>query len=131
MISRSLVSKLYAKYWNFMLHDFPMEKCPIFYQVPKAFCSSKNVQIPSPSLPDRGQTLSITCPTCSQYSISSFRELPVMCKVHKCTAQTFCLEIPHSSFKAQQTWQSWWRSFGIHLYSSNSDFLVVPIHTHF
>ena len=65
--------------------DFPTEKCPIFYQVPKAFCSSKNVQIPSPSLPDRGQTLSITCPTCSQYSISSFRELPVMCKVHKGT----------------------------------------------
>ena len=85
VVSRALVPKLYAKYWIFMLPDCPMTRHPIFYQIPKALCRSKNVLIPSNSHSLVWAKIGALHAPSSHYSISSFREPPVMCQGHKCT----------------------------------------------
>jgi hypothetical protein len=59
--------------------NFPMEIQHNFIS-PKAFWSSKNVQIPWPSLPSLGKAS-----TCFHDSISSQREQPATSNTHNCT----------------------------------------------
>lgn len=139
MISRSLLTKLYAKYWIFILYEFSygIFLCHIFHQIPKVFYGSKNVQIlwlahPGPG---PGPTLGIISPLAH---ITPFLILENYLWFPKFTIaytvlffssncpSIFCLKISHSSLKAQLISNPCEGPFGTYCYSKDFDFLVVP-----
>ena len=100
------------------------EKHPVFYHIPKALCSSKTVQTPSTSHSRARAKLGASHAPSALTTPFLVSENCLWCsKVTK--AQTFCLEMTHSPFKPQQTWQAWWSPFGIYLHPNNSDLPVT------
>lgn len=101
------------------------DKHPIFYQIPKALCSSKNVQTPWTSHSLARARLGASRAPSALITPFLVSENYLWCS--KVTnAQTFCLETSHSPFKPQQTWQAWWSPFGIYLHPNNSDLPLTP-----